>query len=91
MQFCTEYFDFLETLNSESFDDLITRVHSLVYIDFLVANWKLSIISCLWWQKHLICRHVIDAAVKQGHIEYPTEAKNIPIGQKKRERPKCFF
>ena len=63
-------------------------MHSLVYIDILVANWKLSIYSCGWWLKHRICRHVIDAAVILGLIEYPTEAKNIPLGQKrKRERP----
>ena len=48
----------------------------------------LSVCSCGWWQRHRICRHVIDLAVKVGLIEYPTEAKNIPLGQKrKRGRP----
>ena len=73
-QFCAEYFEFLETLNTEKFDELITSVHSLVSIDFQVANWMLSVCSCGWWQKHCICRRVIDSAVKVGLIEYPTEA-----------------
>ena len=45
-QFCAEYFEFLESLNTESLDDLITGVHSLVYIDFQVANWMISVCSC---------------------------------------------
>ena len=41
------------------------------------------------FEKHRICRHVIDSAVKVGLIKYPTEAKNISLGQKrKRGRPK---
>ena len=41
-------FYFLENLNSESFDELMTKVFSVNYVKFDESNWKLSICSCAW-------------------------------------------
>ena len=81
-------FYFLENLNSESFDELMTKVFSVNYVKFDESNWKLSICSCAWWAKHFKCHHVIEMAVRKGLAEYPETAQIIPLGQKrKRGRP----
>jgi hypothetical protein len=86
---CREYFDHLENLNSSDFNTLMTKVHSVNYIQFNEINWKLSVCSCSLWQKNYICRHVIDAAVRKGLATYPTKVINVALERKRQlGRPK---
>ena len=80
-------FYFLENLNSENFDELMTKVFSVNYVKFDESNWKLSICSCAWWAKHFKCHHVIEMAVRKGLAEYSETAQIIRLGQKKKRKP----
>ena len=44
--------------------------------------------SCPWYQKHENCKHLLGMKIRLKTVTVPAEAKNIPIGQKrKRGRP----
>ncbi len=51
---CDEVFYFVN-LKSDSFDELMNKVFSVIYVKFDESNWKLSVCSCAWWAKHFGC------------------------------------
>lgn len=58
--------------------------------DFPVTedNWRLGECNCVNYFKHFVCEHIIGIALRLKCTQAPTEAKTIPIGQKrKRGRP----
>jgi len=58
-------------------------------VNFLKANWESeSTCSCPVFLKSIICKHIIGLAIKLNLYEVCSEAKSVPIGQKrKRGRP----
>ena len=51
-------------------------------------NWRNSSCTCAIFLKSYVCKHVIGIAIRLGLAEAPLEAKNVPLGQKrKRGRP----
>ena len=76
------------TSKESSYLELITKIFAVNYIKFESSNWKLSVCSCGWWNKHFICRHVIVVAVKMGLAEFPEQATTLLLNQtRKRGRP----
>ena len=82
----TEYFRFLDDdFPIENFDEFIAKVFPVINVRFDEKTLKLSTCSCGSSQKNYICRHEIDIAVKKNMADYPLNAKNIPIGQKRKD------
>lgn len=52
------------------------------------TNWRNVTCNCPVFLKNYICKHVVGIAIRKNLIAVPNEAKNVPIGQKrKRGRP----
>ena len=70
-------------LNTDRFEFLMNKIHSVNYVKINHENWKLSICSCSWWKNHYICPHVIDLSVTM--VKYPEQAMTVPLDQKENQ------
>ncbi len=53
------------------------------------TRWKEGRCSCPSFFKTFLCKHIIGLAIRLKYVKPPPEAKQIPIGEKrKRGRPK---
>ena len=43
LQTCDEYFSFLNNLNKDCFEELMTKIFAVNYIKFESSNWKFSV------------------------------------------------
>ena len=51
-------------------------------------NWKNGTCTCPVYYKQFICKHIIGIAIILKLVKCPPQAKNVPLGQKrKRGRP----
>jgi len=57
-------------------------------ITFQIHDWSTSSCTCATYSKLYICKHIVGLAVKLKVFEFLPEAKNVPLGAKrKRGRP----
>lgn len=74
----------------ESFDDFKKQNFSkwLVSLPIETEEWREGKCDCPAFFNFYVCKHVIGLAIRLKHVVPPLEAKNIPIGEKrKRGRP----
>ncbi len=76
------------TLSWRLFDTYAKSQKRLWKITEENGNWEGSTCTCFTFLKQFICKHVLGIAIRQKKFTVRPEAKNIPIGQKrKRGRP----
>ncbi|RNA21820.1 hypothetical protein BpHYR1_040462 [Brachionus plicatilis] len=56
--------NYLEKKSWDSFDEYMSFNQSIRYVKFNESKWELSICSCPYWNKNLICKHTIGIANK---------------------------
>ncbi|RNA13639.1 hypothetical protein BpHYR1_037885, partial [Brachionus plicatilis] len=54
-----------------SFDDYIKEINSFRFVKFNQEVWESSLCSCPYWDKNLICKHVIGVAYRLKLCEFP--------------------
>lgn len=63
-------------------------VHTKFDYPVTEGNWANAFCVCTDGLKKYLCEHIVGIALRFKVVEAPTEAKSIPIGQKrKRGRP----
>lgn len=68
----------------QSFD----MVHTKFDYPISATNWNFARCDCVIGFKQYLCEHIVGIALRLKIIEAPAEAKNLPLGQKrKRGRP----
>jgi hypothetical protein len=77
----SKYFNIVDELNWDTFDDYVSHVHTINYVSFVKKDWITSVCSCVFWAKNYYCHHVIGLAVHKGKAVYLDIHKQIPIGQ----------
>ncbi len=74
--------------NWKRFDTYVISRNSVWKVDLNTTEWKKSSCTCPSFFKTYICKHICGIAIIQNLFLLPPEAKNIPIGEKrKRGRP----
>lgn len=72
----------------ETFDEFKNYSYSVWMINIDCKDLNLSKCTCPYFLKHLNCKHVLGMKIRLKLVDVPTEAKLIPLGQKrKRGRP----
>lgn len=51
---------------------------------FTEQNWLEGKCSCRDYFKHFICQHIVGVSLRMKYVVAPDEAKNIPLGQKRK-------
>lgn len=79
-------------LDWNTFEEFKTNNFACDYVKFpkpfTKENWLEGNCSCKDFFKNFICQHVIGISLRMKYVIAPDEAKNIPLGQKrKRGRP----
>lgn len=65
-----------------------SSVHAIFSDPISAENWMSGVCDCSQFFKKYLCEHIIGIAIRLKLVAVPTEAKNVPIGQKrKRGRP----
>jgi len=86
---CTKYFNVIDDMNWDNFDDYTSHVHMINYVSWVRKDWIKSKCSCIWWAKNYCCHHVIGLAVSKNKCEYLDLHMQIPIGvSRPRGQPK---
>lgn len=76
------------TLSWRTFETYTASQHKLLLVEMPTGDWEASTCSCSNFQKEYICEHTLGLAVKLKLFHVTPEAKNVPIGEKrKRGRP----
>lgn len=77
-----------ETMQWESFDNFrkiyFTKCTATFPTPFNRSTWEKGYCDCSDYFKKYICMHVVGIALRMKYVEAPPEAKNLPIGQKRR-------
>lgn len=72
----------------ESFEDFSKHAFACYYVNMPKNDWSSGKCSCAAFYKEFICKHLLGMAIRYNFIQPPLEAKQVPIGQKrKRGRP----
>lgn len=79
-------------LEWKTFDEFKKYEFCVIHTEFdypvSSANWLAGVCDCSKYFKEYVCEHLIGIALRLKLVSAPIEAKNIPIGQKrKRGRP----
>ena len=83
-----KYLGMNKRLSWRTFDSYKTRQESLRMVTFKRSNWEESDCTCPISKKKYICKHITGLAIINKLLVVPPEAKNVPIGTKrKRGRP----
>lgn len=81
--------DIDDTLIYESFDNFkkyyFSKCITTFSIPFNKSTWEKGFCDCADFFKLFICKHVVGIALRMKFTEAPLEAKNIPIGQKRKK------
>lgn len=79
---CSEWTTYNEFV--QSFD----VVHTKFDYPISAQNWNFARCDCVIGFKQYLCEHIVGIALRLKIVEAPAEAKNLPLGQKrKRGRP----
>lgn len=63
-------------------------VHTKFDYPISAENWNFGCCDCAMGFKQFVCEHIVGIALRLKLVEAPIEAKNVPLGQKrKRGRP----
>ena len=74
--------------NWKRFDTYVKSRNSVWMVNLNTTEWKKSSCTCTCFFKSYICKHICGIAIIQNLLAVPPEAKNIPLGEKrKRGRP----
>jgi len=85
----SKYFNIVDELKWDTFDDYVSHVHTINYVSFVKQDWITSVCSCVFLAKNYYCHHIIGLAVHKGKAAYLDIHKQIPIGQSRpRGQPK---
>jgi len=77
-----------KNISWRSFNSYVECQNSLRMISFNCANLHASNCTCNFFKKSYTCKHIVGIAILTKILQVPPEAKNIPIGTKrKRGRP----
>lgn len=77
-----------ENNNFNNFDACVKSQQSLWEVTEFNDDWKSSTCTCPFFFKNYMCKHSVGMPIRKGVLKPPPEAKNIPLGQKrKRGRP----
>ena len=99
---CTQYFTFSSQTETEITPKIVKKYESEEgkwktfegFCDWRMRIWKIEVSSnyvaytCPYLLKKNECKHSVGIRIKRKEVEVPVEAKNIPLGKKrKRGRP----
>ncbi len=85
----TKYFNVVNELNWNKFDEYAEYIGTLHYVKFDKKDWLKSVCNCWYWAKNYYCNHTIGLAVYKKRVVYKDQHKVIQIGQnRKRGQPK---
>lgn len=97
---CTQHEDFahyrIPALNEpvvmdtlfNTFDEYKTNAFKSYDAEIDKNNWRNSTCSCPFFLKKFMCKHILGILLRTKVLHAPSEAKNVPIGEKrKRGRP----
>lgn len=71
-------------LHWDTFDDFKNNTFSGWSTIAPETNWIEGSCNCPAYFKHFMCKHVVGIAIRRRLLEVPYEAKQIPIGQKRK-------
>ena len=72
----------------KTFDSYKKSVNSMWKVEMKSKEWEKSSCTCAKYLKQYVCKHILGIAINEGLYDVRPEAKNIPIGEKrKRGRP----
>jgi len=78
------YQTILDSLTWDSFEDLNKSTTSIYKIDVNTEQWEDSSCSCIYFMKNYTCKHIIAVANKLKLNVMPDNAKQIPLGMKRK-------
>lgn len=79
----------VEQMKYTTFETFRKRAFKVWIVEIKDNDWEKGVCSCPRFLKFFICKHLIGVAIRVKLTKPPAEAKNVPIGQKrKRGRPK---
>jgi len=85
----SKYFNLVDELRYETFDEYVKDIHTINYVKFVKKDWITSVCSCVYWAKNYYCHHTIGVAAYKNKVSFLDEHKQIPIGQSRpRGQPK---
>lgn len=71
----------------ESFDEFKQKIFSSYKTNIPKEDWHNGICNCPIFMKQFICKHIVGMAIRLKLTKPPPEAKNLPIGAKR--KPGC--
>ena len=78
-----------EKRNFKGFDTFIATYKAMWVVKKEGNKWRDATCTCPQFLKHYICKHIVGIASRLKYIKIISEAKNVPIGEKrKRGRPR---
>lgn len=70
--------------NFTTFDDFKEKMFVSYQLEMPIGKWEDGICNCRDFMKKFICKHLVGMAIRLKLTTAPAEAKNIPIGAKRK-------
>lgn len=68
----------------QSFNEFKEKIFTSYKINLPQESWDMGTCNCSVFMKQFICKHVVGLAIRLKLTKPPTEAKNLPIGAKRK-------